>query len=267
MVRENNTPTPEMMGENGTAAVGLPKNEADLAAFQFVMGVISDLEAKGASEWRLRDFVTGYLKRWGAWLERNKCEATLSLLRYEAERWSEKEQATQPTSEAAHNAQPQNTTPPQTADPPAIATPSPQNSTKQTTPKPDPKKAPPASEWVYKAGTPKPETPEYDGLFASPPPDHESQTQPAKETTTPPENTTNGDDSDVTDDDVIHYTEGMLMELTKRGASLKVKIWHLEKLLENIGEEMKQKGLMRAYNFILAQILYHKAALNVSGEE
>jgi len=123
-------------------------------------------------------------------------------------------------------------------------------STSAAPPKTDPKKAPPPSEWVYRAGT----TPQdgngavTDGLFAPP--------QNAQPTPTPQppsggntENTSQ-DDEYPTDDELIAHINERLREQAEGGVSLEGSLDFLNRFLLRFEEEMWQLKRVKSLRYI-----------------
>jgi len=123
-------------------------------------------------------------------------------------------------------------------------------STSAAPPKTDPRKAPPPSEWVYRAGT----TPQEgngavtDGLFAPP--------QNAQPTPTPqlpsggnPENT-GQDDEYPTDDELIAHINERLREQAEGGVTLEGSLDFLNRFLLRFEEEMWQLKRVKSLRYI-----------------
>jgi hypothetical protein len=236
----------------GTMANGQTEKSEDTEAMRFVMERISDIEANGGGDAEVRRFVESYLRRFGDWLKERGCEATLSLLHHELKRLGESTPEAPQTSGGAGTPQP--TAPPT---PPAGK---PHHKT-------DPKKAPPPPEWVYKAGTPKSEGDAYGGIFA-PTSSPQSEAKTNGHTNPPAQNTTNeGGDEEVTDQDIKLYIEQMLIEFENAQLPLTTRLDFLNRFLAKFGEEMKRKGLMGGYNFIVAQAKYLQSAINLRDDE
>jgi hypothetical protein len=236
----------------GTMANGQTEKSEDTEAMRFVMERISDIEANGGGDAEVRRFVESYLRRFGDWLKERGCEATLSLLHHELKRLGESTPEAPQTSGGAGTPQP--TAPPT---PPAGK---PHHKT-------DPKKAPPPPEWVYKAGTPKSEGDAYGGIFA-PTSSPQSEAKTNGHTNPPAQNTTNeGEDEEVTDQDIKLYIEQMLIEFENAQLPLTTRLDFLNRFLAKFGEEMKRKGLMGGYNFIVAQAKYLQSAINLRDDE
>jgi hypothetical protein len=123
-------------------------------------------------------------------------------------------------------------------------------STSAAPPKTDPKKAPPPSEWVYRAGT----TPQNgnggvsDGLFAPP--------QNAQPTPTPQPSSggntenTSQDDEYPTDDEMIAYINRRLREQAEGGITLEGSLDFLNRFLLRFEEEMWQLKRVKSLRYI-----------------
>jgi hypothetical protein len=132
-------------------------------------------------------------------------------------------------------------------------------------PKTDPKKAPPPSEWVYRAGT----TPQNgngavgEGLFASP--------QDAQPTPTPQpptgDNTenTSQDDKPPTDDEVIDYINRRLRAQAEGGITLDGSLDFLNRFLLRFEEEMWQVGLIKSLRYIQNWVIVLQNAIKALG--
>jgi hypothetical protein len=122
-------------------------------------------------------------------------------------------------------------------------------------PKTDPKKAPPPSEWVYRAGT----TPQNSnggvsgGLFA-PPQDAQPTPTPIPPTDGNTENT-GQDDEDPTDDEMIAYINRRLRAQAEGGITLEGSLDFLNRFLLRFEEEMWQlkriKSLRHIQNWLI----------------
>jgi hypothetical protein len=128
-------------------------------------------------------------------------------------------------------------------------------STSAAPPKTDPKKAPPPSEWVYRAGT----TPKNgnggvsDGLF-TPPQNAQPTLTPQPPTGAPTENTSQ-DDEYPTDDEMIAYINRRLREQAEGGITLEGSLDFLNRFLLRFEEEMWQlkrvKSLRHIQNWVI----------------
>jgi hypothetical protein len=138
-------------------------------------------------------------------------------------------------------------------------------STSADPPKTDPKKAPPPSEWVYRAGT----TPQNgngaasDGLFAPP---QDAQPTPAPQ---PPsggntENTSQ-DDEYPTDDEMIAYINRRLREQAEGGITLEGSLDFLNRFLLRFEEEMWQVGLIKSLRYIQNWVIVLQNAIKDLG--
>jgi hypothetical protein len=250
MVRAQNERTPQL-GVKTTAFGQTEKNE-DHAAMRFVMEKISEIEANGGGDAEVRRFVETYLRRFGDWLKERGCDATLSLLHHELQRLAGNDEP--------HNPNGGNTPPNPAAGTPK-ANPHPNLTAGKSTHKTDPKKAPPATEWVYRAGTPK-DADAYGGIFTQ-------QSAPQSEPKTNGHGATLGENEGEEDDDqaIKLGIEQKLIEFEKAQLPLTTRLDFLNRFLDKFGEEMKQRGLTRSYNFVVSQIKYLQAAINLRDEE
>jgi hypothetical protein len=182
------------------------------------------------------EWVERYINGWLNWLTNRGYTASIALLHSELERLK-----------SGGVRQTGNGTP--TPTPAVAAAPTPP-STSAAPPKTDPKKAPPPSEWVYRAGT----TPQTgnggvsDGLFAPP-----QNAQPTP-TPQPPSggNTknTSQDDEYPTDDEMIAYINRRLREQAEGGITLEGSLDFLNRFLLRFEEEMWQVGLIKSLRYI-----------------
>jgi len=144
-------------------------------------------------------------------------------------------------------------------------------STSATPPKTDPKKAPPPSEWAYRAGT----TPENgngevsDGLFALL---HEAQSTPAPTPAPTPQPNTDGngkntaqDDEYPTDTKLIAYIDERLRVQAERGLSLEGSLDFLNRFLLRFEEEMWQLKRVKALRYIQNWVIVLQNAIKALG--
>ena len=132
-------------------------------------------------------------------------------------------------------------------------------------PKTDPKKAPPPSEWVYRAGT----TPQNgngavgEGLFASP--------QDAQPTPTPQPHpdahakSIPNKDEYPTDDELIDYINGRLRAQAEGGITLDGSLDFLNRFLLRFEEEMWQLGLTKSLRYIQNWVIVLQNAITALG--
>jgi hypothetical protein len=138
-------------------------------------------------------------------------------------------------------------------------------STSPAPPKTDPKKAPPPSEWVYRAGT----TPQAgnggvsDGLFA-PPQDAQPTPTPAPPTGDTTENTSQEDEY-PTDDEMIDYINGRLREQAEGGITLEGSLDFLNRFLLRFEEEMWKVGLIKSLRYIQNWVIVLQNAIKDLG--
>jgi hypothetical protein len=240
------------------AANGLTENihPEDRGICAYITDCIDRYERRGkrmeAIEW-----VEDYIRKWLDWLTKRGYTASIALLHAELERL--KSGGVRQTG----NGTP--TPPPAVAvSQTAAAAPTPPSTSAQPT-KTDPKKAPPPSEWVYRAGT----TPqnangaESDGLFA---PTQNAQPTP---TPTPPTggNTENTgqDDEYPTDDEMIAYINKRLREQAEGGITLEGSLDFLNRFLLRFEEERWQLGLKKSLRYIQNWIILLQNAIKDLG--
>jgi hypothetical protein len=129
--------------------------------------------------------------------------------------------------------------------------------------KTNPKKAPPPSEWVYRAGT----TPKNsnggisDGLFAPP---QNAQSKPTPSTTANPQKTAQ-DDEYPNDDEVIEFIEEQLKLHAEHNLSLQTSLDWLRGFLMLHELKMWEFGLKRSYFHIVNREIEIQDAINALG--
>jgi hypothetical protein len=146
----------------------------------------------------------------------------------------------------------------------AAAVPTPPSTSAQPS-KTDPKKAPPPSEWVYRAGN----TPQAgnggvsDGLFASPQNAQPTPT-PAPPTGDTTENTSQ-DDEYPTDDELIADLDERLRAQAEGGITLEGSLDFLNRFLLRFEEEMWQVGRIRSLRYIQNRVIELQNAIKALG--
>ena len=137
--------------------------------------------------------------------------------------------------------------------------------------KTDPKKAPPPSEWAYRAGT----TPENgnggvsDGLFA-PPQDAQPMLAPTPAATPQPNTDGNGqntaqDDEYPTDAKLIEYIDERLREQAEAGVTLEGSLDFLNRFLLRFEEEMWQLKRIKSLRYIQNWVIVLQNAIKAFG--
>jgi hypothetical protein len=254
MEREKKT-TPTQLEAGGSAAAnGLTENihPEDRGICAYITDCIDRYERRGkrmeAIEW-----VERYINGWLNWLTNRGYTASIALLHSELERLK-----------SGGVRQTANGTPTPT---PAVAASqtAAHPSTSATPPKTDPKKAPPPSEWVYRAGT----TPQNgnggvsDGLFAPP-----QDAQPTPTPTPPTDGNTKNtgqDDEYPTDDEMIAYINRRLREQAEGGITLEGSLDFLNRFLLRFEEEMWQVGLIKSLRYIQNWVIVLQNAIKDLG--
>jgi hypothetical protein len=138
-------------------------------------------------------------------------------------------------------------------------------STNAAPPKTNPKKAPPSSEWAYRAGT----TPQNgngavsEGLFA-PPQDAQPTPTPTPPTDGNTENTSQ-DDEYPTDDEMIAYINKRLREQAEGGITLEGSLDFLNRFLLRFEEEMWQLRRIKSLRCIQNKVIELQNAIKDLG--
>jgi hypothetical protein len=252
MEREKKT-TPSQLVAGGSAEPnGLTENihPEDRGICAYITDCIDRYERRGkrmeAIEW-----VEDYIRKWLDWLTKRGYTASIALLHSELERLK-----------SGGVRQTGNGTPtPAVAASQTAAHPS----TSAAPPKTDPKKAPPPSEWVYRAGT----TPQNanggvsDGLFA-PPQDAQPTPTPQPPSGGNTENTSQ-DEEYPTDDEMIAYINRRLREQAEGGITLEGSLDFLNRFLLRFEEEMWQVGLIKSLRYIQNWVIVLQNAIKDLG--
>jgi hypothetical protein len=259
MEREKKTTPSHLEAGASAAANGLTENihPEDRGICAYITDCIARYERRGkrmeAIEW-----VEDYIRKWLDWLTKRNYTASIALLHSELERL--KSGGARPTG----NGTP--TPPPAAAVSQSVAHAPTPPSASAAPPKTDPKKAPPPSEWVYRAGT----TPQNgngavgEGLFASP---QDAQTAPTSAQPHPDAHAKSIPNKDEypTDDELIDYINGRLRAQAEGGITLEGSLDFLNRFLLRFEEEMWQLGLTKSLRYIQNWVIVLQNAITALG--